>query len=131
VSAWITGPVFHVDESSNKSSDLLSATTAASRFGAHPLHGVRSPGPTWRRSFAAHLNAFAAFGGGVQRCLYDNAKVVVLGRDSAGEPVWNRLFLDFALRVGFTIQLCAPYRAQTKGRVESGVKYIRGKFWFE
>jgi len=53
----------------------------------------------------------------------------VLGRDSAGEPVWNRLFLDFALRVGFTIQLCAPYRAQTKGRVESGAKYVGGNFW--
>jgi len=76
-----------------------------------------------------HINAFTAFGGLVQRCLSDNAKVVVLGRDSAGEPVWNRVFLDFALRVGCTIQLCAPYRAQTKGRVESGVKYVRGNFW--
>jgi transposase len=37
-----------------------------------------------------HLHAFAAFGGVMGRCLYDNAKVVVLGRDGGGEPVWNQ-----------------------------------------
>jgi len=53
----------------------------------------------------------------------------VLGRDAGGEPVWNERFLDFALRLGFGVQLCRPYRAQTKGRVESGIKYLRGNFW--
>jgi transposase len=76
-----------------------------------------------------HLNAFAYFGGVPRRCLYDNTKVVVLGRDAVGEPLWNPTFLDFALRVGFSIRLCRPYRAQTKGRVESGVKYVRRNFW--
>jgi transposase len=76
-----------------------------------------------------HLNAFERLGGVARRCLYDNAKVVVLGRDAAGEPVWNPRFLDFALRLGFEIRLCRPYRAQTKGRVESGIKYVRGNFW--
>ena len=37
--------------------------------------------------------------------------------------------LDFALRVGFEIRLCQPYRAQTKGKVESGVKYVRRNMW--
>ena len=37
--------------------------------------------------------------------------------------------LDFAMRVGFEIRLCRPYRAQTKGKVESGVKYVRGNMW--
>jgi transposase len=76
-----------------------------------------------------HLHAFERLGGAPRKCLYDNAKVVVLGRDAAGEPVWNARFLDFALRLGFEIRLCRPYRAQTKGRVESGVKYVRGNFW--
>jgi transposase len=76
-----------------------------------------------------HLHAFAALGGVPRRCLYDNTKVVVLGRDEAGEPIWNARFADFAHRLGFTAQLCRPYRAQTKGRVESGVKYVRGNFW--
>jgi hypothetical protein len=64
-----------------------------------------------------------------QRCLYDNPKVVVLGRDEQRRPVWSSRFLDFALRVGFDILLCQPYRAQTKGKVESGVKYVKGNFW--
>ena len=37
--------------------------------------------------------------------------------------------LDFALRVGFEARLCQPYRAQTKGKVESGVKYVRRNMW--
>ena len=58
------------------------------------------------------------FGGLPRTCLYDNTKVVVLGRDAAGVPHWNATFLDFALRVGFEARLCRPYRPQTKGRVE-------------
>lgn len=76
-----------------------------------------------------HVHAFREFGGVPQRCLYDNAKVVVQERDEQGKPVWNERFLDFSLRVGFDIRLCHPYRPQTKGRVESGVKYLRGNFW--
>ena len=76
-----------------------------------------------------HLNAFDYFGGVPRRCLYDNAKVVVLGRDDDGRAQWNSRMLDFARRVGFEMGLCRPYRAQTKGKVESGVKYVRGNFW--
>ncbi len=69
-----------------------------------------------------HVNAFEYFGGVPRRCLYDNAKVVTLGRDEEGRTQWNRRMLDFALRLGFDLKLCQPYRAQTKGKVESGVK---------
>ena len=72
-----------------------------------------------------YLSAFEYFGGVPRRCLYDNAKVVVLGRDEEGRPEWNRRMLDLSLRVGFEMRLCRPYRAQTKGKVESGVKYVR------
>ena len=37
--------------------------------------------------------------------------------------------LDFALRVGFEMRLCRPYSAQTKGKVENGVKYVRRNLW--
>lgn len=76
-----------------------------------------------------HINAFRKFGGMARRILYDNTKNVVLERDENGNPVWNARFLDFALRMGFEIKLCRPYRAQTKGRVESGVKYVKRNFW--
>jgi hypothetical protein len=38
------------------------------------------------------------------------------------------VFLDFARYWGFQPRLCRPYRAQTKGKVESGVKYVRRNF---
>ena len=76
-----------------------------------------------------HVNAFDYLGGVPRRCLYDNAKVVTLGRDEEGRTEWNRRMLDFALRLGFDLKLCQPYRAQTKGKVESGVKYVRGNLW--
>ena len=37
--------------------------------------------------------------------------------------------LDFSRRVGFEARLCQPYRAQTKGKVENGVKYVRRNMW--
>ena len=55
--------------------------------------------------------------------------MVTLGRDQEGRVDWNRRMLDFALRLGFELKLCQPYRAQTKGKVESGVKYVRGNLW--
>ena len=86
----------------------------------------RADGATFIRR---RLNAFDYFGGVPGRCLYDNANVVVLGRDDDGRAQWNGRMLDFARRVGFELRLCRPYRAQTKGKVESGVKYVRGNFW--
>ena len=76
-----------------------------------------------------HVNAFEYFGGVPRRCLYDNAKVVTLGRGVEGQVEWNPRMLDFSLRLGSELPLCRPYRAQTKGKVESGVKYVRGNLW--
>ena len=76
-----------------------------------------------------HVNAFEYLGGVPRRCLYDNAKVVTLGKDEDGQVAWNLRMLDFARRLGFDIRLCRPYRAQTKGKVESGVKYVRRNMW--
>ena len=45
---------------------------------------------------------------------------------TSGRSDWNRRMLDFSLRLGFELRLCRPYRAQTKGKAESGVKYVRG-----
>ena len=76
-----------------------------------------------------HVNAFEYLGGAPRRCLYDNAKVITLGRDEEKRPVWNERMLDFSLRVGFEPRLCLPYRAQTKGKVESGVRYVLRNMW--
>lgn len=82
-----------------------------------------------RTSFAAMFIRSRLWVEFPERCLYDNAKVVVIGRDDGGRPVWNTRFLDFSRRLGFATQVCRPYRAQTKGKVESGVTYVKRNFW--
>lgn len=80
-----------------------------------------------------HEAAFAALGGVPEAILYDNTKTVVLklltqGVDTRGEVQLHPTFADFARYWGFTPRLCRPYRPQTKGKVESGVKYLRYNF---
>lgn len=75
-----------------------------------------------------HEAAFQQWGGVPEEILYDRMKTVWTGTDERGEIVWNAVFLDFARYWGFTPRLCRPYRAQTKGKVESGVKYVRRNF---
>ena len=38
-------------------------------------------------------------------------------------------FRDFAHHHGFLPRLCRPYRAQTKGKVERFIHYLRHSFW--
>lgn len=76
---------------------------------------------------AAHEAAFAHFGGRCEFLLYDRMRTVVMGT-SEGRPRLNPTFAAFAEHWGFTPRLCQPYRAQTKGKVESGVKYVKRNF---
>jgi len=80
-----------------------------------------------RAFIRAHINAFNYFGGIPKTCLYDNLKSVRLATDENG-IVFNPTFLDFADTFAFTPRLCRPYRPQTKGKVESGIKYIKNNF---
>jgi transposase len=76
-----------------------------------------------------HQHAFDWFGGLTEEILYDNPKTVVLKRDWEGRVIeWHPQFWDFAQYYGFTPRLCRPYRAQTKGKVESGIKYVKRSF---
>lgn len=81
---------------------------------------------------AAHERAFAHFGGVCQTLLYDRMRTVALGIevDDAGRvrSKLNAKFEAFAQHWGFAIRLCRPYRPQTKGKVESGVKYLKRNF---
>ena len=81
---------------------------------------------------AAHEQAFAHFGGCCQNLLYDRMRTVCLGtiEDDAGvrRARINPTLRAFADHWGFGIRLCRPYRPQTKGKVESGVKYIKRNF---
>jgi len=76
---------------------------------------------------AGHEAAFAWFGGRPRELLYDNPRTVVLGREG-GQVILNGTFADFAAHYGFRPRFCQPYRARTKGKVESGVKYLKRNF---
>jgi len=71
-----------------------------------------------------HERALRHFSGVPLNCLYDNPRNLVLGR-SESKVLWHPVFEDFARYYGFTPRACQPYRARTKGKVESGVKYVK------
>ena len=73
-----------------------------------------------------HAAAFAYFGGRTETILYDNPRTIVTRKDeAAGHVVWNATFKDRMDFYGVLPRLCRFYRAQTKGKVESGVKYVK------
>lgn len=73
-----------------------------------------------------HEAGFAHFGGRTETILYDNPRTIVTSKDEArGQVEWNRRFKDRMDFYGVDIRLCRYYRAQTKGKVESGVKYVK------
>jgi Mu transposase-like protein/integrase-like protein len=75
----------------------------------------------------AHEEAFEYFGGRPCEHLSDRPRTVCHGtRD--GKRIWNPTFKAFADYWGFEPRVCKPYRAQTKGKVESGVKSFRRNF---
>jgi transposase len=76
-----------------------------------------------------HLHAFTYFGGVPRQVLHDNLKSAVLARRPDGTVQWHPRYLDCASACGFTPRACPPYRAQTKGKVERGIGYVRGNFW--
>lgn len=75
----------------------------------------------------AHERAFEHFGGLTHEHLYDRARTVCYPNDE-GKRVWNPTFKAFAEYWGFEPRVCRAYRAQTKGKVESGVKYVKRNF---
>jgi len=74
-----------------------------------------------------HEKAFDHFGGIPHELIYDNTKTVVLSQDYTGRNIkWNATFWDFSpYYYGFRPWPHRPYRAQTKGKVESEVKYVK------
>lgn len=76
-----------------------------------------------------HERAFRYFGGVPETILYDNMKTVVAHSHKSGMDKWNQRFLRFADHHNFTPVRHRPYWPRSKGKVERGVKYVRGNFW--
>lgn len=80
---------------------------------------------TMEHFLSCHEHAFKAFGGVPSKIMVDNLKSAVLQRLAGVAPVFNARYADFARHYGFSIAPCNVARANEKGRVESGVGYVK------
>jgi len=82
---------------------------------------------TMEHFLACHEHGFAALGV-PSKIMVDNLKSAVLQRLAGAAPVFNPRYLDFARHHGFAIEACNVARGNEKGRVESGVGYVKKNF---
>ena len=76
--------------------------------------------------------SFEFFGGVPNELLFDQLKAVIIDdeRLSGGKLLENAEFVRFAAHWGFRIRACRPYWAQTKGKVERPIGYVRQGFFY-
>lgn len=79
---------------------------------------------TW---LTCHQNAFNWFGGVTEKVIIDNPKCAIT-KASTTDPQIQRSYEALAQEYGFVISPCPPADPQKKGRVESGVKYVKRSF---
>lgn len=74
-----------------------------------------------------HQRAFASFGGIPAEIVYDQTKLAVL-RERYGECDFNSEFYGFCRHYHIEPYICNGYDPQTKGKIESVVKYAKYGF---
>jgi len=74
-----------------------------------------------------HQNAFYWFGGVVSKVIIDNPKCAITTA-CYYDPQVQRSYESFAQEYGFIISACPPREPKKKGRVESGIKFIKRNF---
>lgn len=79
---------------------------------------------TWLR---CHREAFEWFGGVPKRLVIDNLKAAIT-KACHTDPIVQRSYREFAEHYGFLIAPCRPRTPRHKGKVESGVHYVKRNF---
>lgn len=79
---------------------------------------------TW---LLCHVHAFAAFGGVPRRVVLDNLKAAILDA-CVHDPTVQRAYRECAAHYGFLIDPNPPRTPYLKGKVESGVHYVKRNF---
>jgi hypothetical protein len=79
---------------------------------------------TW---LACHRRAFESFNGVPAKLIIDNPKCAIT-RACFRDPEVQRSYGELAEGYGFLISPCPPADPEKKGRVEAGVKYVKGSF---
>jgi transposase len=88
------------------------------------------PKQDMRTLFSGLEEALGFFGGVPRELLFDQMKAVITKdlRLLGGQLVKNEEFQRFAAHWDFTARACRAYRAQTKGKVERPIHYVRNNF---
>jgi hypothetical protein len=76
----------------------------------------------------SHINAFKYFGGIPEYVKIDNLKAAILEANFY-EPVYQQLYKSFAEHHGFKPLPCRVRKPNDKGKVESGIKYVKYNFF--
>ncbi len=80
---------------------------------------------TW---ILCHINAFEYFGGVPKVIKLDNLKAGVTKVDPY-ETIYQKEYTEMADHYGCLLSACRPYQPQEKGKVESGIKYVKNNFF--
>lgn len=75
----------------------------------------------------AHYLAFEFFGGRTKEIVYDQDRVMVVSENS-GDILLTQKFLAFQTYCGFRVYLCRGSDPESKGKIESVVKYVKHNF---
>lgn len=75
-----------------------------------------------------HINSFKFFGGVPKVIKLDNLKAGVLDANFY-EPIYQKEYQRLAQHYGCWLSPCRPYQPQEKGKVESGIKYVKNNFF--
>lgn len=92
----------------------------------HYVYFSREPFAT-QTAIEAHEFAFQNFGGRTQMIAYDQDRVFVVD-ENFGNIVLVPKFEEYVKKVGFSVHLCRPRDPQSKGKVETFVRYIKESF---
>jgi transposase len=80
---------------------------------------------TW---IECHINAFNYFAGVPEVIKLDNLKAGVIDANFY-EPVYQKEYKRLAEHYGILLSPCRVYQPQEKGKVESGIKYVKNNFF--
>jgi len=75
----------------------------------------------------AHDLAFRYLGGRPDEIAYDQDRVMTVA-ENAGDLIFTDTFESYRKYAGFSIFLCRGHDPQSKGKIESAVKYVKGNF---
>jgi hypothetical protein len=75
----------------------------------------------------AHDKAFRYFGGRTEEIVYDQDRVMAVS-ENAGDLIFTEVYENYRKYAGFSIFLCRGNDPESKGKIESVVKYVKRNF---